>query len=274
MVEETIEVEAEEGSPSDLAEGPISLAIGGGRWAASDGKRVVAGDASDLAALAQQLRERPLVAHDVKSLGGHGPDSLLAAAQAGGARSRPRHDGRRLPDRSRSPHLRAARARRRRRPGGRARGRRGGPAVAGGRGGRRGGRPGRRRPARRRAGRAPARAPHRVRRRAAAQRGRDAVDRGARRDGADRARARHRAPRRDRLRDGGADRPARARDLRAGRARVHDRLPAAAGDRVLRRARPDQEATREDRLLDRRARARPDCATSIRSSRRSSNGAS
>ena len=84
MVEETIEVEAEEGSPSDLAEGPISLAVGGGRWAASDGKRVVAGDASDLAALAQQLRERPLVAHDVKSLGGHGPDSLLAAARPDG----------------------------------------------------------------------------------------------------------------------------------------------------------------------------------------------
>ena len=45
VVEETIEVEAEEGAPRDLAEGPIAIAIGGGRWAASDGERVVTGDA-------------------------------------------------------------------------------------------------------------------------------------------------------------------------------------------------------------------------------------
>ena len=68
----------------------------------------------------------------------------------------------------------------------------------------------------------------RVRRRAAAERGRDAADRGARRDGADRPAARHRAAGRDRRRDGRADRRARARDLRARRARVHDRLAAAA----------------------------------------------
>ena len=84
MVEETIEVEAQEGSPADLADGPISIAIGGGRWAASDGRRVVAGEASDLGALAAQLRERPLIAHDTKSLGGHGPHSLLAAARPEG----------------------------------------------------------------------------------------------------------------------------------------------------------------------------------------------
>ncbi len=84
MVEETIEVEAEEGTPADLAEGPIAVAIGGGRWAGSDGKRVVAGDASDLAALAAQLREHPLVGHDIKGLGGHGPASLLAAARPEG----------------------------------------------------------------------------------------------------------------------------------------------------------------------------------------------
>ena len=55
MVEETIEVEAKEGAVADLAEGPISLAIAGGRWAASDGTKVVTGDASDLAALAADL---------------------------------------------------------------------------------------------------------------------------------------------------------------------------------------------------------------------------
>jgi DNA polymerase-1 len=84
MVEETIEVEAEEGKPDDLADGPIALAIGGGRWAASDGSKVVAGDASDLTALAADLQGHPIVGHDVKELGGHGPNSLLAAARPDG----------------------------------------------------------------------------------------------------------------------------------------------------------------------------------------------
>ncbi len=84
MVEETIEVEAQEGAPAELAEGPIAVAIAGGRWAASDGTRVVAGDAADLTALAADLRERPLIAHDIKALGGHGPHSLLAAARPQG----------------------------------------------------------------------------------------------------------------------------------------------------------------------------------------------
>ena len=77
------------------------------------------------------------------------------------------------------------------------------------------------------------------------------------RDGADRAEARHRAARRDRRRDGGADRRARGADLRGRRPRVHDRLAAAARDGVLRRARADQEAPRQDRLLDRRPGPRP-----------------
>ena len=51
---------------ADLADGPIAIADRGGRWAASDGERVVAGDAADLAALAGELRGRPLIAHDVK----------------------------------------------------------------------------------------------------------------------------------------------------------------------------------------------------------------
>jgi DNA polymerase-1 len=84
MVEETIEVEAVEGAPSDLAEGAISVAIGGGRWAASDGKRVVAGDASDLEAVANDLRARPLIGHDLKSLGGPAGRGLLAAARPEG----------------------------------------------------------------------------------------------------------------------------------------------------------------------------------------------
>jgi DNA polymerase I len=82
-VEETIEVEAEEGSPGDLAPGEIAIAVAAGRWAASDGSRVVAGDAPDLVALAEELRGRPLIAHDAKSLGGGGRTGLLAVAPPG-----------------------------------------------------------------------------------------------------------------------------------------------------------------------------------------------
>jgi DNA polymerase-1 len=79
-VEETIEVEAAEGAPDDLAPGPIAVAISAGRWAGTDGERVVAQDAGDLSRLAAQLADRPLVAHDAKALGGFARHSLLAAA--------------------------------------------------------------------------------------------------------------------------------------------------------------------------------------------------
>jgi DNA polymerase I len=82
-VDETIEVEAEEGTPGDLADGPAAITIVGGRWAGSDGERVIAGDASDLTTLAAQLAGRPLIGHDLKSLGG-GHRGLLAAAAPGG----------------------------------------------------------------------------------------------------------------------------------------------------------------------------------------------
>jgi DNA polymerase I len=79
-VAEEIEVEAIEGTPADLAEGAAAIAIAAGRWAGADGERVVAGDAGDLAGLADALRDRPLIGHDVKSLGGPARHSLLAAA--------------------------------------------------------------------------------------------------------------------------------------------------------------------------------------------------
>jgi DNA polymerase-1 len=82
-VEETIEVEAVEGTPAELASGPISVAVEAGRWAASDGQKVVKGEASDLRALAGELSGRPLVAHDAKGLGGGGRHSLLASAEPG-----------------------------------------------------------------------------------------------------------------------------------------------------------------------------------------------
>ncbi|TMK75425.1 MAG: DNA polymerase I [Actinobacteria bacterium] len=79
-VEETIEVEAVEGTPADLAAGSIAIAIEAGRWAASDGEKVVAGDADDLGELAGELSGRPLIAHDAKGLGGGGRHGLLAIA--------------------------------------------------------------------------------------------------------------------------------------------------------------------------------------------------
>jgi DNA polymerase I len=79
-VEETIVVEATEGTPADLPSGPAAIAVTGGRWAATEGSKVVVGDAADLDALAADLTSRPLVAHDAKSLGGRGRDGLIASA--------------------------------------------------------------------------------------------------------------------------------------------------------------------------------------------------
>jgi DNA polymerase-1 len=78
-----IEVAAVEGTPADLAEGPAAIAIEAGRWAGADGERVVAGEAGDLAGLAEALRGRPLIAHDLKGLGGPARRSLVAAAGEG-----------------------------------------------------------------------------------------------------------------------------------------------------------------------------------------------
>jgi len=83
MVEETIQVEAEQGAISELRPGPIALAAAGLAWAATDGERVIAGEAPDVAALADQLAGCPVVAHDAKSLGGGGRRGLLATADHG-----------------------------------------------------------------------------------------------------------------------------------------------------------------------------------------------
>ena len=58
-VDETIELEATEGSPADLAEGPTALAIVGGRFAATDGAKVVTATPADLVALARRPRRSP-----------------------------------------------------------------------------------------------------------------------------------------------------------------------------------------------------------------------
>jgi DNA polymerase-1 len=89
-VEQELSVEAVEGKPSDLAEGPIAVAIAGGRWAASDGERIVTGSET-LDELALALGGRSLAAHDAKSLGG-GRHGLLAAAARGGVALALDHD--------------------------------------------------------------------------------------------------------------------------------------------------------------------------------------
>ncbi len=82
-VERELEVEVEEGTTADLGDGPAALAIAGGRWAAAEGERILAGSSS-LDELALALAGRSFLAHDAKSLGG-GRHGLLAAAAREGA---------------------------------------------------------------------------------------------------------------------------------------------------------------------------------------------
>src|SRR5918998_102523 len=81
--DEELEVEAQEGSPADLAEGQIALAIAGRSWAAADEKKVVRGEEPDLTKLAERIGDRPLIAHDIKSLGGGASHGLLAEVGEG-----------------------------------------------------------------------------------------------------------------------------------------------------------------------------------------------
>ncbi|HEU4393777.1 MAG TPA: DNA polymerase I, partial [Solirubrobacterales bacterium] len=89
-VERELEVEVEEGTAADLGAGPVALAISGERWAAAEGERTLAGDASQ-DELAVALAGRPLLAHDAKSLGG-GRHGLLAAAAREGIELTLEHD--------------------------------------------------------------------------------------------------------------------------------------------------------------------------------------
>jgi DNA polymerase-1 len=89
-VETELEVEAVAAKPEDLGEGPVALAIDGDRWAAAEADRVLAG-ASTLDELAVALGQKPLAAHDAKSLGG-GRHGLLAAAAREGVEPNLDHD--------------------------------------------------------------------------------------------------------------------------------------------------------------------------------------
>ena len=91
--DEEIEVEAVEGEIGDLGAGEISFAItldpdrgsgdGSGRWGGYDGERLIGGELPDPATLVATLSAHPLVAHDVKSIGGHSPRGLLADLASG-----------------------------------------------------------------------------------------------------------------------------------------------------------------------------------------------
>jgi leucyl-tRNA synthetase len=59
------------------------MSVAEGRWAGSDGERVVTGAVEDLAEFAEQLRGHPLTFHDAKSQGGGGRTGLLAVAPPG-----------------------------------------------------------------------------------------------------------------------------------------------------------------------------------------------
>jgi DNA polymerase I len=89
-VEKELAIEVEEGTPADLGEGLAAVAIDGERWAAAQGERIVAGSSS-LDELAVELADRPLAAHDAKSLGG-GRHGLLAAAAREGVELALDHD--------------------------------------------------------------------------------------------------------------------------------------------------------------------------------------
>jgi DNA polymerase-1 len=89
-VETELEVQAVEGRPEELGEGPLALAIDGDRWAAAEADRVLAGSSSH-DELAIALDGKPFAAHDAKSLGG-GRHGLLAAAAREGFEPKLDHD--------------------------------------------------------------------------------------------------------------------------------------------------------------------------------------
>ncbi|HEU5104872.1 MAG TPA: DNA polymerase I [Solirubrobacterales bacterium] len=89
-VETELEVEASEGKPEDLGEGPVALGIAGDRWAGAEAERVLAGN-NTLDELAVALGPKPFAAHDAKSLGG-GRHGLLAAAAREGVELNLDHD--------------------------------------------------------------------------------------------------------------------------------------------------------------------------------------
>ncbi|MBK5110869.1 MAG: DNA polymerase I [Thermoleophilia bacterium] len=82
------EVELTEGGVGELNEGPIAVEMHGG-WAATDGEKVVAGEAGS-AEFVDAVAGWPLIAHDIKAIGGR--NGLLAGLEATGAGPSIHHD--------------------------------------------------------------------------------------------------------------------------------------------------------------------------------------
>ncbi|HKJ36529.1 MAG TPA: DNA polymerase, partial [Solirubrobacterales bacterium] len=80
--ERALEIEPREGLPGGLGEGEIAIAYAGGRWGGFDGEALLEAEIGR-GELTEALGGRPLVAHDVKALGGGGPAGLLANAGPG-----------------------------------------------------------------------------------------------------------------------------------------------------------------------------------------------
>ncbi len=81
-LERELEIEIVEGTPEDLPDGPVAIAIQGNRWAAEVAGRVLTGECTQ-GELVVALVGHQLLAHDAKSLGG-APNGLLAAAETKG----------------------------------------------------------------------------------------------------------------------------------------------------------------------------------------------
>jgi len=77
-VETELEIEAVEGTPGDIGVGQLAVAVGGDRWAVAESDRTIVGS-SGLGPLVVALENKPILAHDAKSLGG-GRRGLLTAA--------------------------------------------------------------------------------------------------------------------------------------------------------------------------------------------------
>jgi DNA polymerase-1 len=68
-------------SIAELRPGPVAVASADGRWAATDGTGLAEGEASDPSVLAAAIGDRPVVAHDLKALGGPRGGLLAVAPQ-------------------------------------------------------------------------------------------------------------------------------------------------------------------------------------------------
>ncbi len=82
------EVELAPGGVADLGDGPIAVEMHGG-WAATDGEKVVGGT-GDPQGFIEGIAGRPLIAHDIKAIGGR--NGMLAALEATEAGPSIHHD--------------------------------------------------------------------------------------------------------------------------------------------------------------------------------------